>query len=95
MGAIVFNGHPKTVGTIADGHQTITKTPTTPRVFSYLSTSIVHVPHASFLPHYAVNIVKCSFLLLLCSFSYLLPFVFNPMMLSFLVIMKGNVSKER
>jgi hypothetical protein len=95
MGVIVFNGHSKTVGTIANNHQTVTKRRMTPRVFSYLSTSTIHVPLASFLSRYVVNIVTCSFLLLLCPLSNSLPFVFSPMLLLFLVIMRGSVSKER
>jgi hypothetical protein len=70
MGVIIFNGHSKMIGTIANGHQSVTKRPMTPRVFSYLSTSTIHVPLDSFLSRYVVNIVKCS-LIFYCAFCHI------------------------
>ncbi len=88
------------VGTISNDHIRLTilaiiKSPLTFKVFSYLSTTIVHVPPISFLSHYVVNIVRCSFPPLFYPLSYSLPFVFGALFVSFSVIMKGSMSKEK
>ncbi len=85
------------VKTISKNHlrQIITERLITFKVFSYLSTSTTHVPLANFLARYVVNIVKCSIPPLFFPLLHVLFFVSGPLFLSFLVIMKGNVSKEK
>ncbi len=75
--------------------QIVTERTPTIRVFSYLSTFNVHVPLAIFLSHYVVNIVKFSIPLLFSSLLHVLPFVSSSLFLSFSIIMKRNVSKEK
>jgi hypothetical protein len=96
----IFNGYLQIVEIISHGHLrltvlAITKSPLTLRVFSYLNTSTIHVPPTNFLFHYVVGVVRCSFPLLLCLLSFFFPFVSNPLFLSFSVIMRGSVSKEK
>ncbi len=103
MGEIVttiFNGYQKMIKTVSNSHirltiLAVTESPLTLRVFSYLNTSIVHVPPTNFLFHYVVGVLRCSFPLLLCPLLYLLHFIFSPLFLSFLVIMRGSVSKGK
>jgi hypothetical protein len=93
----VFDNYSKMVRIVSNGHlrQIVTERPSTFRVFSYLSTSIVHVPLAKFLCCYVVNIVKCSIPPLFFPLLHVLLFVFGPLFLSILVIMRGNVSKQK
>ncbi len=97
---IVFNDYSKMVEIISNGHirltvLAVTKSPLTLIIFSYLNTSTVHVHATNFLFHYVIGVVRCSFPPLLCPLSYLLPFISNPLLLSFSIIMKGSVSKEK
>jgi hypothetical protein len=75
MGVTIFNGHLKTIRTIAKGHQSVTKRLMTLRVFSYLNTSIVHVPLASFFVFLCCQYCQVFIFLLLCPLSYSFPFV--------------------
>jgi len=88
------------VKTISNNHikqtvSTITKSPLALRTFSYVSTTTIHVPPISFLFHYVANIIRCSFPSLFCPLSHSMHFVFGPLFVSFSVIMRGSVSKEK
>jgi hypothetical protein len=89
MVGIVSNNHIKQTISI------ITKNPLAFKTFSYVSTATIHVPLISFLFHYATGIISCSFPSLFCLLSHLSHFVFCPLFVSFSVIMRGSVSKEK
>jgi len=96
----IFNGYQKLIETVSNDHikqtvSTITKGPFALKTFSYVSIVIVHVPPTSFLFRYPTTIIRCSFPFLFYPLSHSLHFVSSPLFVSFLIIMRGSVSKEK
>jgi hypothetical protein len=88
------------VKTVSNDHirqniSTITKSPLALKTFPYVSIATIHLPPTSFLSRYVASIIKCSFPSLFCPLFRSLHFVSNPLFMSFSIIMKRNVSKEK
>jgi len=93
------------VRTISNNHirQTILiviESPLVFRTFFNLNTIVAPIATTQFLSHYDVSFVKFPFLPLLiqlCPFPNSFPFLYgsHPLFVSFLVFMKGSVSKEK
>ncbi len=97
---IIFNSYQKMVRTVSNNHirqnvSTIIKSPLAFRTSSYVSIATIHVPPTSFLFRYATSIIKCSFFFLFCPLFHLLHFVFNPLFMSFSIIMRISMCKEK
>jgi hypothetical protein len=95
MVTTISNGYHKMIKIVSNNHKrqivwTVTKSPFDFRTIFYYSTVIIPIVGTRFVFRYVINIIRCAFL-----FSIFFVSNYQLLFLSFLIIMKGGVSKEK